>query len=251
MYQKDKDAKESGTLYGIGVGPGDPELIPIKAVRVLQQMDCIFSASSNKNSYSLAVRIAWPHLPSEVPVQLLPFPMCMDQEIASRAWVDHAQTIIRELEQGHNAAFLTLGDPLTYSTYGYLLRSIREMAPHLPVETIPGITSYQAGAAAVNTPLVEGEENLVILSGVKGGDNLRKIAADSDNVVFLKAYKNLSDIADALEEQGVRHSVGVVRCGFPEQQVFTDLRQMCRQNPKYWSMVIAKQNSGEKGNKDS
>jgi len=240
MSETRQRKQDTGTLYGIGVGPGDPELIPLKAVRILQEVDCIFSASSSKNDYSMAVRIAWPHLPQDKPLKLLPFPMSLDQEVAKQAWNEHADTILAELEADNSAAFLTLGDPLTYSTYGYLLRIIQEKAPHTKIETVPGITSYQAGAAAVNTPLVEGEENLVLLSGVKGGDNLRRIAKESDNVVFLKAYKHLEDIVDALSENGLKRCFGVVRCGFPEERIYTDLRRMMQQEPKYWSLVLAK-----------
>lgn len=235
-----QEKQDTGTLYGIGVGPGDPELIPLKAIRILQEVDCIFSASSSKNDYSMAVRISWPHLPRDKPLKLLPFPMSLDQEVARKAWHEHADTILAELEAGNNAAFLTLGDPLTYSTYGYLLRIVQEKAPHTKIETVPGITSYQAGAAAVNTPLVEGEENLVLLSGVKGGDNLRRIAKESDNVVFLKAYKHLEDIVEALSENGLKRCFGVVRCGLPEERIYTDLRRMMQQEPKYWSLVLAK-----------
>ena len=245
MTKTQQSKQDTGTLYGIGVGPGDPELIPLKAIRVLQEVDCIFSASSSKNDYSMAVRIAWQHLPRDKPLKLLPFPMSQDQEVAKQAWKEHADTIVAELEAGRSAAFLTLGDPLTYSTYGYLLRIIQQKAPWTKIETVPGITSYQAGAAAVNTPLVEGEENLVVLSGVKGGDNLRRIAKESDNVVFLKAYKHLEDIVDALSENGLNRCVGVVRCGFPEQRVYTDLQEMKRQEPKYWSLVLAKHSRSE------
>jgi precorrin-2/cobalt-factor-2 C20-methyltransferase len=245
MIESQHTGRNTGTLYGIGVGPGDPELIPVKAVRILQQVDCIFSACSSKNDYSMATRIAWPHLPENTPLKLLPFPMSLDQKVASRAWHEHADTIIAELDSGRDAAFLTLGDPLTYSTYGYLLRIIQQKAPHTKIQTVPGITSYQAGAAAVNTPLVEGEENLVVLSGVKGGDNLRRIAKESDNVVFLKAYKHLDDIVEALSENGLKRCFGVVRCGFPEEEVYTDLQQMKHQRPKYWSLVLAKHGRDE------
>ncbi len=236
-----QNIKEQGKLYGIGVGPGDPELMPIKAVNILKSVGVIFCASSSKNNHSLAINIAQPYLPPETPITKLAFPMTMDKEVAQKAWLGHVETIIRELRQGKDAAFLTLGDPLTYSTYGYLLQCMQDHAPEISIETVPGITSFQAAAAATNTTLVEGEESLLVLSGVQGGDKLRQMSNQVDNVVFLKAYKNISDICGALEETGrMDSSVGVVRCGFPDQGVFQDIRKLCQQEPKYWTLIISK-----------
>ena len=230
-----------GKLYGIGVGPGDPELIPLKAINILKRVDVIFCASSSKNNHSLAVNIAREYLPRDTLIHRLPFPMTMDKEVASRAWQEHVDTILAELNQGKDAAFLTLGDPLTYSTFGYLMQSLQTNAPEIYIETVPGITSFQAAAAATNTTLVEGEESLLLLSGVQGGDKLREMSSRVDNVVFLKAYKNITDICEALEESGrMKTAVGVVRCGFPDQEVFQDVKELCSQEPKYWTLIISK-----------
>ncbi len=142
----------TGTLYGIGVGPGDPELIPLKAVRILQHVNMIFTASSAKNEYSLAVKIAEPHLPASAVIKTLSFPMTKDPEVTRLAWQGNAQAILDELQSGRDVAFLTLGDPLTYSTYGYILKHIQILAPDLTIVTVPGITSFQAAAARLNTP---------------------------------------------------------------------------------------------------
>jgi len=240
--QKSRENKP-GILYGLGVGPGDPELIPVKSARILQEVDMVFSASSTKNKHSLATNIASNYLSENTSVRLLPFPMTKNRREAEKAWEEHSQKIVEKLEQGFNVAFLTLGDPLTYSTYGYLLKIIKRDYPHIQIETIPGITSYQAGAAAVNTPLVEGEENLLLLSGVEGGQGLRNITEKVDNVVFLKAYKNMQDIVDTLQESGHgKHSVGILRCGFPEEEIVWDIQELKDKPPKYWTMVIGKQN---------
>lgn len=232
----------SGTLYGIGVGPGDPELMTLKAVRILSRVDMVFTAASTKNDYSLAVTIAQAHIPEQTPVRSLAFPMTQNAQETSRAWADHARTLVAELETGKNLAFLTLGDPLTYSTFGYILKNIREIAPHIPVETVPGITSYQAAAARLNTPLVEGEEALLLVSGVQGGDRLRQCGGKPENVVFLKAYRNVPDIALALEEaQMLTNSVGVVRCGQEDEEIIRDLRAFTDRPPGYWTLIIAKQ----------
>jgi len=147
-----------GTLYGIGVGPGDPDLIPIKSINILKKVDLIFAASSTKNRESRAVNIARPYIPDYTEVRILPFPMTKDNNEKKASWLKNTQDILSEIESEKNVAFLTLGDPLTYATYGYVLEYMKELAPEISLMTIPGITSFQAAASRVNIPLVEGEE---------------------------------------------------------------------------------------------
>ena len=208
-----------GTLFGIGVGPGDPDLIPLKAVRILSTVDLVFTAASTKNDHSLALDIARPHLVKSCVIEKLDFPMSKDRAIMEAAWRQHASRIAEVLEAGRSAAFLTLGDPLTYSTYGYILRYLKADWPHLAIQTVPGITSYQAAAAAVNRPLVEGEESLLIMSGVHGGERFQHLTEKPDNVVFLKAYKNVDGIRKALEAaQMLAGSVAVAHCSREERK---------------------------------
>lgn len=235
--------KKTGTLYGIGVGPGDPELITMKAVKILKRVDIVYAAASTKNNHSLAVNIAGAHVPESTTVEMLRFPMTRNKSETRKAWKKHAQTIITELEKGRDAAFLTLGDSMTYSTYGYILRYVLALAPHLEVQTVPGITSYQAAAARLNTPLVEGEETLMVVSGAKGGNRLRDLAGKPENVVFLKAYRNVTDIKAAIDEIGDYPScVGVKSCGQPNEEIVRDMEELSRCAPDYWTLIIAKQN---------
>jgi precorrin-2/cobalt-factor-2 C20-methyltransferase len=230
-----------GTFYGIGVGPGEPDLITIKAAKVLAKVDIIFTASSSKNKHSLAVDIAKDHIPETTPVIKLSFPMCMDKNLLQQAWENNAGVIVENLRQGKDAAFLTLGDCMTYSTYGYLGRYVKKMAPEVVMVAIPGITSYQAAAARLNRPLVEGEESLLILSGVRGGDRYRELSRNAENVIFMKAYKNVSDITRALEENGcLENSVGISSCGMPEERIIQDLHEFESIAPDYWTLIFSK-----------
>ena len=239
-------SEQQGVLYGLGVGPGDPELITLKAARVLNSADLVFAAASTKNSYSQAVSIARPHIPDLTAVRMLQFPMTRDKQELETAWRNHAQTLIDECEQGKKVAFLTLGDSMTYSTYGYILNFVKIMAPELPIISIPGVTSYQAAAAAINTPLVEGEESLLVISGAKGGNCFRNLGCEPDTVAFLKAYRNVEDICGALDEAGLKeNSVAVANCGLPEQEIIWDIQQLCERPPKYWTLVLAKKSKGD------
>lgn len=232
-----------GTLYGIGVGPGDPELVPLKAVRILGEVDLIFTAASTKNDYSLAEDIVRDHIPAQATIERLEFPMSKSRDVMEAAWRQHAQHIATRLLDGKSAAFLTLGDPLTYSTYGYILRYLKAEWPQVKVHTIPGITSYQAAAAAINQPLVEGEESLVVMSGVHGGERLLEMAGKPENVVFMKAYRNVDGICRALQQAGMAQgSVAVSNCSRKDQTINWDICDLEDQKPNYWTLVIAKRN---------
>jgi len=111
------------------------------------------------------------------------------------------------------------------------------------VVSVPGITSYQAAASRLNTTLVEGEGTMMVTSGATGGDRLRTLSRKPETVVFLKAYRNLPDICSALAESGdYPYCVGVKNCGHPNEEIVTDVEQLCRQAPDYWTLVIAKKN---------
>jgi precorrin-2/cobalt-factor-2 C20-methyltransferase len=231
----------TGTLYGIGVGPGDPELITLKAVRVLESVDVVYTAASTKNSYSIAVEIVTPHLKEGIPILRLDFPMTRDKSLLRDAWNRNAAVVRDTLFKGRDAALITLGDPMTYSTFGYLMRTLQEESPELPVHVIPGITSYQAGAAAARRVLAEGEESLTVISGAMGPSRLREVIEHTDNVVMLKVYRNYRAIIEALREMDLApYSVMVSRCGFEREQIITNLENLPDEVPPYLSLLLIK-----------
>ncbi|MFP3999839.1 MAG: precorrin-2 C(20)-methyltransferase [Desulfobacterales bacterium] len=237
--------KKSATLYGIGVGPGDPELITIKAVKTLSMVDVVYTASSTKNNYSLAISIARPHIPEDTEIRHLGFPMSKDTRVLEQAWKKNAETVAQTLTEGKNAAFLTLGDCLTYSTYSYLARHLRRINPEAHTVAIPGITSYNAAAARLQRPLAEGEESLLIVSGSSGGGKLRQMGEHADNVVFVKAYKNAADITRAINERGWREkSAGVVACGLPRERIVKDIGEFEDSPPDYWTLIFSGSRNG-------
>ena len=188
-----------GILYGVGVGPGAPDLLTLRAVRVLGEVDVILAAASPRNDFSAALDTARPHLRPDVRVERLEFPMTRDKAVLREAWRVAAQTTRGVLESGQSAAFLTIGDPRVYSTFGYLRRTLGECAPHLRVEVVPGITSFQAAAARTRTVLCENGETLRIIPGINSKQSLEESLQESDTAVILKAYRNLPAIAEALD----------------------------------------------------
>ena len=233
--------EKMGKLYGLGVGPGDPGLITLKAVEVLRAVDIVFAASSSKNEYSLAFHIVKPYISEETPVIRLPFPMTHDREDLNTAWEENARVVIKELRGGKDAAFITIGDALTYSTYGYLLREIKRQSPESIIETVPGITSYQAAAAVANVPLVEGKESLLIASGTGTSEKIRTAFGITENMALLKTYRNFDEIFTTVDELGlVDKTIGVIKCGFPEEEVISDIRDLKGKDAHYLTLLIVK-----------
>jgi len=235
-----KDSRiEVGTLYGVGVGPGDPELITLKAIKILRRVEVVFAAASTKNNYSLAIRIASRHLGKGVSVEHLGFPMTRDKKILGDAWGKNAQKVAATLRDGKDAAFITLGDPMIYSTFTYLMRTIKERYPDIPIEVIPGITSYQAGAAIAGQTLAESEESIAVISGSLGPERLKDVVGHVDTVVMLKVYRNYKEIVYALDELGLAsNSILISRCGLDGEEVLQDLGEGSDKDPPYLSLLL-------------
>ncbi len=237
---------ETGTLYGVGVGPGDPDLITLKAMNTLKGVDVVFAAASTTNSHSLAEKIVTPHIKNGVTIKRLNFPMTRDRSILDAAWRENAEIVIKTLKKGQDAALITLGDPLTYSTFGYVMRMIRESTQEIPIKIIPGITSYQAGSASAGFILAEGEESFTVVSGALGSENLKKVIESTDTVVVLKVYRNYKEIFETLNELDLTdRSVLISKCGLEGEEVFRDIKERPDSLPPYLSLLlIKKKNSG-------
>jgi precorrin-2/cobalt-factor-2 C20-methyltransferase len=232
---------KKGTLFGIGVGPGDPKLLTLRAVEVLNAVDVVFAAGSSNNSYSLALNTVRDHLLNGSEVVRLDFPMTRDPDVLQRAWRDNAEQVLAALDAGKNAAFISIGDPLTYSTFGYLLRTVQEIAPETKIETIPGITAYHAAAARLNLPLVEGSESLLVVSGVSDPEDIPRLAARGDNLVVMKTYRNYDHIVDSLAKlPGSRETYSISHCGLPNECIKKDAASRRGEKMPYLSLLLAK-----------
>ncbi|MFH0959459.1 MAG: precorrin-2 C(20)-methyltransferase [Pseudomonadota bacterium] len=236
-------SKKEAKLYGIGVGPGDPDLITVKAVRILKSVSVIFAASSTKNDYSLARNIIGKHAP-EATIETLPFPMDNDRVVLQKAWEENAKTVLKALSSKGDVAFVTLGDPMTYSTFSYLLKTVRSIASQTDVEIIPGITSYQAAASVANIPLAQGNQSLVVVSGAKGADKLSQTLNRVDNVVILKTYKYFDKIYETLEELDLLdQSTFFSKLGLPGEEIIRNVKTLKGATTPYLSLIIVNRNN--------
>ena len=216
-----------GVLYGIGVGPGDPDLISMKGARVLSECPHVFVPKARCEGDSTALVIASRYLAADSRVHELLFPMITDRQELSRHWDGSAERIAVVLRSGKDACFLTLGDPLLYSTYIYLLRALRMKIPEIEVVTVPGITAFSAAAALTEFAVGEGKEVVTIVPTADDLDAVRKALTSGGTVILMKVGKRLTRLLDLLEEAGLLdQAVFVSRAGQDGQRIETDLGKL-------------------------
>lgn len=237
-----------GKFYGIGVGPGDPDLLTIKAKKVLDQVDIILAPETKNGKGSTALNIAKPHLNKNTKIIERKFPMTYDIEALNKSY-DEISNYIKELvANGKKVAFLTLGDPMVYSTYIYLFRRLKDK--DVEIETVPGITSFCAIASKAGIPLGENEETIAIVPSVyyeKGNEKLDKILNNINNIVFMKASGNIDELIDELEKTGHKEgSVFVSRLGLDNEVIENNIEKRRGIKNNYLSTLIAKKNVKER-----
>ena len=201
---------EKGKLIGIGVGPGDTDLLTIKAVKALETVPVICSPKSAKEKESIALSIVNPIIEKRKDYKRLMlvqplFPMIEDQKELEKYWDSASELIANYLDSGRDVAFITLGDPSIFSTFSYVQERLKD---RYVVETIPGITSFTACASAVDMPLVEKNEVLTVVPKID--NRLNEIMDYSDCVVLMKASRNtekLEEIIKAKDKEKIIKSV--------------------------------------------
>ena len=226
--------RRGGKLYGVGVGPGDPELLTLKAVRVLREADVVLVPDSVKADKT-ALHIASAYLQNKT-VETVTTPMVRDKAVVDAAYTAAADRICALLDQGKQVAFLTLGDPTVYSTYMYIHEKV--LARGYDVEVVPGVPSFCAAAARLNLSLCQGSEPLLIVPASHGAEGLLDVKA---NKVFMKAGKSILELQSQLRDRGLLdHAAMVENCSMENERVyprFADLQEASG----YFSLVIAKE----------
>ncbi|MGQ9815192.1 MAG: precorrin-2 C(20)-methyltransferase [Candidatus Roseilinea sp.] len=230
-------AAQPGSLWGVGVGPGDPDLLTLKAARVIQQADVIAAPTSQKPGPGYALRsIAGLLRPDHIIEELL-FPMTRDMAERERHRAQAARIVEAHLAQGRQVAFVTEGDPLIHSTFIYLMR-------HLPtnatVRIVPGVTSITAAAAEAALPLVNGNQRLAVLPAtVEDARQLPALMKQFDTLVLLKVSQALDDWLDALARLSPPcEAVLIERASTSQARVVRDAQSLRGQCTHYLSLLI-------------
>lgn len=237
--QKGKDPK--GRLYGIGIGPGDPGLITLRAAEVLNQVDTIFTPKGNEDGESFARSIIEKVISGQKDFVDLTFPMTKDKKILNRYWRLAAGKIAKEVVNGKQVAFVTIGDPFIYSTYIYLLKTLERDFPEIDVETIPGISAFNAAASRAGFPLAEGDERLAILPVTKNLGGLREAFKKFDTVVLMKVGSKLDKVARLLKElKLIKKAVLVSHAGLKNEKIIHNLASLKDKKAGYLSIIIVR-----------
>ena len=227
---------KKGKFYGIGVGVGDPENITVKATKKLHEVDVIVLPEAKSGEGSTAFNIVREYLKPGVEQMFLEFPMIKDVEARKVFRKNNADKVSAELEKGKNVAFLTIGDPMTYSTYTYVLEHI---ADDVEVETIAGITSFNSIAARLNVPLMIGDEDLKVVSVNRKTDIYKEIE-NNDNLVLMKISRNFEKIKKAIIETGNKENAVIVSdCGKDNEVVYWDIESV-EEVPYFSTMILKK-----------
>lgn len=227
---------KKGKFYGIGVGVGDPENITVKATKKLHEVDVIVLPEAKSGEGSTAFNIVKEYLKPGVEQMFLEFPMIKDVEARKVFRKNNADKISEELEKEKNVAFLTIGDPMTYSTYTYVLEHI---ADDVEVETVAGITSFNSIAARLNVPLMIGDEDLKVVSVNRKTDIYKEIE-NNDNLVLMKISRNFEKIKKAIIETGNKENAVIVSdCGKDNEVVYWDIESV-EEVPYFSTMILKK-----------
>ena len=228
-----------GKLYIMGVGPGDPKLLTIKAYEILQKADVVAIPYSKHDKDSVAFNIVKEYVPPHCQILSLLLPMTHNQDLLKKAWQEAAAQVAASLKNGLDAVFITIGDPAIYSTGMYIYQELKNLIPELECETVPGITSFTASAASLNLPLALGTEPLLVVPHVVSKERLKSILAEYPNVVLLKVTANFQEIVTCLEETGLLNkAVFVSRCGQAGEFISFNLKSLDPQSLDYLSLVI-------------
>lgn len=222
-----------GKLWGVGVGPGDPELLTVKAVRVLREADVVIVPDASSGD-KVALNIARDYL-RDKEIQFVKTPMVRDQALMDAAHEQAADTICALLDQGKQVAFLTLGDPAIYSTYMYIHEKVLRRG--YSVEVVPGIPSFCAAAARLNRSLCLGREPLTIIPASHDQNELMDVPG---NKVFMKAGRSILELQQALAERGLLENASMVEnCSMENERVYPSFGDL-KEPSGYFSLVIVK-----------
>lgn len=228
-----------GIFYGIGVGPGDPELLTLKAINLIKRADVIIAPKTEKKEESTALAIAKAYLNPETVIMDLVFPMVYNPDTLSDAWKSNRDIICGLVEEGKSVVFLTLGDPMLYSTYIYVFNLLKDSG--CQIETVPGITSFCAIGSRLGFPLAEGNDVLSVIPATADDAVLDQALATADSVVLLKVNRNFDSLVGKLEANGLlENAVMVTKCGHEDEEIVTDIQSAGGQKVNYLSAIVTR-----------
>ncbi|MBD1841707.1 precorrin-2 C(20)-methyltransferase [Coleofasciculus sp. FACHB-501] len=234
---------QSGILYGIGVGPGDPELITVKGLGILQRVPVVAFPAGLHGKPGIAQQMVAQWLnPRQVQLALT-FPYVQKSEILTQAWQVAAQEVWQSLKLGQDVAFVSEGDVSFYSTFTYLAQTLQQLHPEVIVQTVPGICSPLAAAAVLGIPLTIRAQRLVVLPAIYTVGELEAVLEWADVVVLMKVSSVYEQVWKVLQQRGLLERSWVVeRATLPEQVIYAGLSDHPNLKLPYFSLLIVQVN---------
>ncbi|MDJ0618840.1 MAG: precorrin-2 C(20)-methyltransferase [Calothrix sp. MO_192.B10] len=230
---------KTGILYGISVGTGDPELITVKGLRLLQQSPVIAFPAGVNGKLGMAQQIIAPWLQPEQEQLPLTFPYVRDMSVLTQAWIAAAEAVWQYLQNGKDVAFACEGDISFYSTFTYLAQTLQALHPELKVELVPGVTSPMAAASVLGCPLTIRQEKLAILPAIYTIAELATVLDWADVVVLMKVSSVYPKVWKLLQQRGLLpNSSIVVRATLPDMITYKNLSDRQNLELPYFSILI-------------
>lgn len=220
-------------LIGIGVGPGDPELLTVKAVKAIQNADIIMCPASKEDRPSIAFSVVDSIIDKSKNQEIvkLIFPMTKDKDVLEQTWEKNAQIMADTVLSGKNVVYLTVGDPFLYSTWIYMHRDLTEKYPEMNISVIPGIVSMFTFASKVGVSIAEGAEKVAIIPSCYDLSSVKEIAKNSESMIFLKDGRYFDQVIDVLKESG-----------FPDNSIFAIGQDLGTENEIIRKMTLGEVN---------
>jgi precorrin-2/cobalt-factor-2 C20-methyltransferase len=228
-----------GILYGVSVGTGDPELITVKGLRILQSSDIVAFPAGVNNRLGVAQNIIQDWLGPHQEILPLEFPYVQDELKLKVAWSKAAQHIGQKLILGNNIAFACLGDINFYGTFTYLAQTLRRSHPEVTIETIPGVCSPMAIASVLGIPLTVNQQKMAVLPALYSVQELETALNWAEVVVLLKVSSVYPQVWQILEQRNLLASSAIVeKATFAEQKIYRDLRNYPQLDLSYFSVLL-------------
>jgi precorrin-2/cobalt-factor-2 C20-methyltransferase len=226
-----------GRLVGVGVGPGEPDLLTVRALAALRRADCVLAPSTAVDAVGRAEAIVRQALPG-LAVERVPFEMAPSRRARDRSVTQAVTTVVGHLEQGEEVAWITLGDPLVYSTFSAVAAGVARRRPSTVVASVPGIMAFQALAARTGTVVADDRDRLTIRTALDGEDLQPDLCDPASTVVIYKGGRRLPELTAAAAEAGrADHAVVGELLGMPGERI-GPLRQIGGSPASYLATVI-------------
>lgn len=238
-------------LFCVGCGPGDPELLTVKAVNLIKGAEVIFAPTAREGKPSIALSVVEQYIDKSTKTASLIFPMVKDRESLKDYWQRNADEIAAEVRSGKKVVYLTVGDPALYSTWIYIHRELKKRHPDIEIEVVPGVASIFAIANKAKISLAEGDEIIAVVPACYDLERVKKTAGACDTVVFLKDGRYFDNVIEMLGQAGFPDDASIAIAqdvSAPEGEILelTNLaQQRGRKGPaeKYFSIMVAKKNA--------